>query len=311
MFAAVARRRTATAPARADLLAAGRDAGRPSVARTASRSTRAEEILLRAARDLGLLDLIDPARLGARSSGTSTATGWRPCWRVAAPRRTDAPRGLAPRRPGKRVGRRDACCRLFHRVDGGAGRARRSRSYDDDGPADRRGPTCCVIGTPFLHEYDGAHHRGKDQHRRSTCAGSAALARLVVRPPGLHARRPAQPSRRSSCTRSTRALGRPHDLGRLRRWRRLVDNSLYSERRPRPGHEPLAAARRASSIGQDPHELGADVLRLVTKPRTGRCAEQVPSEMPDAAPRLSTWTGGSSGSRTSTASRARSRASAG
>lgn len=84
-----------------------------------------------------------------------------------------------------------------------------------------------VKGTKRLHEYDGAGHRDGTQHRTDLrrergLAGSGYERRgftlddllnhaLVV----MHE--------------IDRELDRPHRLARLTRWRRLVENSLYSE----------------------------------------------------------------------------------
>lgn len=182
-----------------------------------------EEVLLRAARDLGSLDLrilvdsarkhgdVDPVRMAAL---------------------------LASRRPGVRALR--AAWLASHANLDSAGETLleafhaaidvpvtpQFRAYDDDGNllgvADLR-----VIGTHFLHEYDGAVHRAKRQHkidlrRERALHGSPFVRRgftlddllnhaLIV----MHE--------------IDGALGRPHRMVRFRRWQRLVDQSLYSE----------------------------------------------------------------------------------
>jgi hypothetical protein len=83
-----------------------------------------------------------------------------------------------------------------------------------------------VIGTRFVHEYDGAVHRDGQQHKSD-----------LRRERGLHAGGYV----RRGFTQDDllnhplvvmheidRALGRPHRLNRITRWRRLVENSLYS-----------------------------------------------------------------------------------
>ena len=181
-----------------------------------------EEILLRAARDLGVLDLVimidsalekghlDPARieelLKSRRPGVRNL---RAAYRLSTAKCESA---------GETV------LRVFHeaiqvpvepQVD----------LLDGDGHALGRADLL-VTGTCRVHEYDGAGHREGAQHRADLrrergWAGS--------------------PYRRSGFTLDDllnhpavvmheidRALGRPHRLQRLRRWRRLVSESLYS-----------------------------------------------------------------------------------
>ena len=83
------------------------------------------------------------------------------------------------------------------------------------------------MGTPFLHEYDGEHHRRKDQQkidlrRERGLATSSYVRKGFVLDDLLN--HPAVVMHEID-----NALGRPHDLGRLRRWKELVDNSLYSD----------------------------------------------------------------------------------
>lgn len=184
---------------------------------------RPEEILLRAARDLGTLDLvimIDSARRRGHIDDK----------RMAAI--------LASKRPGVRVLRAawnlssdraesggETVLRIFHEA----------MDVDVEPQAvlvDARGQVIgradlLVKGTRRLHEYDGAGHRDGVQHRNDLrrerrLAGSDYERRgftlddllnhaLVV----MHE--------------IDRDLGRPHRLARLSRWRRLVENSLYSE----------------------------------------------------------------------------------
>jgi hypothetical protein len=84
-----------------------------------------------------------------------------------------------------------------------------------------------VTGTTRAHEYDGEHHRDKRQHRidmrrERGWAGSPysrhayALDDLLNHPAVV-------------MHEIDRALDRRHLASRLRRWRRLVDDSLYSE----------------------------------------------------------------------------------
>lgn len=183
----------------------------------------AEEILLRCARDLGLLDLIvlvDSARRAGDIDGN----------------RMEAV--LASRRPGVRMLREawrrstglaesgpESLLQQFHRemevpcvpqVD----------LYDDAGNHLGRADLL-VSGTDRLHEYDGAHHRGSRQHRvdlrRERALFDAGYTRHGFTLDDLvnHSAVLMQEL--------DRALGRAADLRRLKRWKRLIDNSLYSE----------------------------------------------------------------------------------
>ncbi len=183
-----------------------------------------EEILLRAARDLGTLDLVimlDSARrLG----------------HVDEDRMKEI---LASKRPGVRVLRAawklsdkraesggETILRVFH-VAMGVEVTPQVDLYDDTGGHLGRADLL-INGTCDVQEFDGAHHRDRKQQRTDLrrdrgLTGTAYRRRgytlddllnhpLVV----MHE--------------LDRLLGRPHDPSRLERWRRLVDNSLYSER---------------------------------------------------------------------------------
>lgn len=184
---------------------------------------RPEEILLRAARDLGTLDvaiMLDSARrLGHIDEERMAAI-------------------LASRRPGTRVLRAawalsdkraesgpETVLRIFHKaIDVEV--EPQAVLFDEQGQVIGRADLL-VTGTKRLHEYDGAGHRDGTQHRTDLrrergLAGSDYDRRgftlddlvnhaLVV----MHE--------------IDRELGRPHKLVRLTRWRKLVENSLYSE----------------------------------------------------------------------------------
>lgn len=183
----------------------------------------AEEILLRMARDFGVLDLVivvdsalekgdlDPDRMEAllrsRRPGVRML---RAAYELATSKSESAP---------------ETVLRVFHaaidvpvepQVD----------LFDDRGTFIGRADLL-VTGTGRVHEYDGEHHRDKDQHRvdlrrERGWAGSPytrsgfALDDLLNHPAVV-------------MHEIDRALGRPHLARRLRRWRRIVDNSLYSE----------------------------------------------------------------------------------
>jgi hypothetical protein len=183
----------------------------------------AEEILLRAARDLSLLDVLilleSALRLGHIDQDRMTAL-------------------LASRRPGVRM-LREAWRRATGKSDSGGETVLQAfhfvmevpfrpqaELYDDSGRLIARADIH-VLGTNYLHEYDGAHHRRKDQQavdlRRARGLAASSYVRkgfvlddLINHPVVL-------------MHEIDDVLGRPHDLGRLRRWRRLVDNSMYSD----------------------------------------------------------------------------------
>ncbi len=84
-----------------------------------------------------------------------------------------------------------------------------------------------VVGTDLIHEYDGAHHREKGQQRTDLRRGRG-LAQTSYDRRGFtlddllnHAA--------VLMHELDRDLGRRHDLRRLRRWRVLVEQSMYSD----------------------------------------------------------------------------------
>mgnify|MGYP000935041667 CR=1 FL=1 len=182
----------------------------------------AEEILLRAARDLGTLDMVilidsalrlkhlDPARMEQLlKSGRPGVRVLREAWNRAT---------------GKADSAGESVLQQFHVVLEIAFEPQ-ADIWDDDGRliacADLR-----VTGTDFLHEYDGEHHRDKNQHRTDLrrdrgIAGEPYVRRGFVLDDLLnHAG--------IVMHELDRALDRPHRVRRLRAWRRLVDNSMYS-----------------------------------------------------------------------------------
>lgn len=184
---------------------------------------RPEEILLRAARDLGTLDLVimvDSARRRGHIDGR----------RMAAI--------LASRRPGVRVLR--AAWNLSNELaESGGETVLRMFHVAIDVPVEPQAvlvdghgrmigrADLLVTGTKRLHEYDGAHHREAVQHRndlrRDRGLGGSDYERrgftlddLINHPlVTMHE--------------IDRELQRPHKLARLTTWRKLVANSLYSE----------------------------------------------------------------------------------
>ncbi len=185
----------------------------------------AEEILLRAARDLGVLDmviLVDSARhLGHVDEQAMDEL-------------------LKSRRPGVRV-LREAWTLSTARAESAGESVLRMFDQCMDVEVEPQAPLydeagnhvgnadLAVIGTRILHEYDGAHHREGVQQRidlrRTRGLSQTAYDRrgytlddLLNHPAVL-------------MHEIDRDLKRPHRVERLRRWRRLVDNSLYG----RPG----------------------------------------------------------------------------
>jgi hypothetical protein len=181
-----------------------------------------EEILLRASRDLGVLDvaiMMDSAlRLGdldedamerLLSSRRPGVAVLRAAWAMAAKKAES---------PGETILRL-----LHHAIDVPV--EPQARLLGDRGSLVGVGDLL-VIGTTFVHEYDGEVHRSKVQHRTDlrrdrAFAGSAFVRRgytlddLLNHPVAV-------------IQEFDRALGRPHDLRHIQRWRRMVDNSLYS-----------------------------------------------------------------------------------
>lgn len=181
-----------------------------------------EEILLRCARDLGHLDLVvmlDSAiRLGDVVSDHMEAV-------------------LASRRPGVRA-LRAAWAAADGRSESGGETVLRIFHDVMDVPVepqvdvhDERGRFVAradlkVIGTRDLHEYDGAGHRDKRQHRsdlrRERRLSNTPYVRRgftlddLINHPGVLMHE------------LDRVFGRAHQQGRLRGWRRMIDHSLYS-----------------------------------------------------------------------------------
>lgn len=183
----------------------------------------AEEILLRMARDLGLLDLVividsalrkgdlDPARMDAvLGSGRPGVRMLRAAYR----------RAISKSESGG-----ESVLRLFHEAIDVPVEAQ-VELFDDQGTAIGR-VDLLVTGTGRAHEYDGEHHRDKNQHRvdmrRERAWAGSPYVRCGYALDDLlnHAG--------VVMHEIDRALGRPHVPRRLARWRRLVDNSLYSE----------------------------------------------------------------------------------
>lgn len=181
------------------------------------------EILLRAARDLGHLDLRvlvegamragdldDDQMRELLESGRPGVRNLRAAY-VAASRRTESPG--------------ETLLLVFHEVLGIPVEVQRDLT-DEAGTFVARADLY-LPGTPYLHEYDGEVHRSRRQHagdlRRDRRLGDAGYVRkgftlddllnhaLVV----MHE--------------IDRALGRPHRRAQHHRWQRMVEHSLYSD----------------------------------------------------------------------------------
>ncbi len=184
---------------------------------------RPEEILLRAARDLSLLDLlvlmesglakghIDHDRmvalLDSRRPGVRML---REAWRRAT---------------GKSESPGETLLQQFHRVMKIPFEPQAEVSNDSGGLIGR--VDLRIPGTPYVHEYDGPHHRSAGQHRIDLRRERALVAAGRVRKGFVLDDLLNHPV--ALVKEVDRALGRPSSLSRLRGWRRLVDNSLYAE----------------------------------------------------------------------------------
>lgn len=182
-----------------------------------------EEILLRAARDLGLLDMVmlvdsarqagdvDPERMEAiLASGRPGVRMLREAWRRSTGKAESAPETLLQQ---------------FHLVME-VPFTPQVELFTEAGQFIAR-VDLLVDGTTDVHEYDGEHHRGARQHRtdlrreRDLQRGGYnrrgfVLDDLLNHPVAM-------------MQELDRLLGRSPDPRRIARWRALVENSLYSE----------------------------------------------------------------------------------
>lgn len=181
------------------------------------------EILLRAARDLGELDLAIMLESALRLDDVDLVA---------------LEEVLASRRPGTRILRRvwerrnpkaesagETVLYKFHQVMEVEVEPQVD-IFDDDGRFVCRADLQ-VCGTTSLHEYDGEIHRDKEVHRRDL-RRERALSRTAYVRRGYtlddFLNHPA-----ASMHEIDRLLDRPHRPQRLRAWRRLIGDSLYAE----------------------------------------------------------------------------------
>ncbi|MBO0844536.1 MAG: hypothetical protein J2P22_03870 [Nocardioides sp.] len=181
-----------------------------------------EEILLRCARDLGHLDLVVMLDSALAFGDVD---------------RAKLERLLQSRRPGVRALRKayeaadsraesggETVLRLFHHALEIDVEPQVDLCTEDGvfiGRAD-----LLVVGTTDVHEYDGEVHREKSQHRADLrrerrFADTPYVRRGYTLDDLLN--HPAVAMHEIDA-----ALGRPHRAERLRRWRRVIDGSLYS-----------------------------------------------------------------------------------
>ena len=210
-------------PRRHGLICSRLTCSREPTARSGLPVEEAEEILLRLARDLGLLDMVIVIDSALRMGDVD-------------PVRME--RLLRTRRPGVKMLRTayrmanplsesggETVLRVFHEAIDVPVQAQVDL-FDDHGNLIGR-VDLLVTGTTEAHEYDGEHHRDKDQHRvdmrrERGWAGSPytrsgfALDDLLNHPAVV-------------MHEIDRALDRRHRVRRLRRWHTIVENSLYSE----------------------------------------------------------------------------------
>lgn len=181
-----------------------------------------DEVLLRAARDLGLLDLVVMID-SARRLGDVTDASLHAICRSSRPGVTRLRRACSYSDP-RSESPWETVLRLFH-VLAGIPVEPQVDLFDADGSFVARADLL-VRGTAFVHEYDGSVH---DQARRRTLdlrrdrrMADAGLVRRGFTAPDLLV----QPG--VTLHELDRALGRPHRPKRLREWLNWLESSCYS-----------------------------------------------------------------------------------
>jgi very-short-patch-repair endonuclease len=183
----------------------------------------AEETLLRAARDLSLLDLVPMVESALRGRDVTRES----IESVAAERRPGVRllREAAARANPRSESPMETCLRLFHELAGIE--VTPQFVIRDDAGREVARADLRVNGTPFLHEYDGDVHasrsaRARDLRRDRWLIEAGFVRRgFVAEDLFLHPMAVLQEL--------DRAVGRPHRPRRLSIWRRLVAESAYSE----------------------------------------------------------------------------------
>jgi hypothetical protein len=182
-----------------------------------------EEVLLRAARDLALLDLVVMIEAALRSGDVTRKS-------LAAFCTTSRPgvrrlRGAAGLADGRAESRWEVLLRLFHEL-AGIPVEPQVDLVDQEGRFVAR-VDLLVRGTNFAHEYDGAVHdepprRTTDRRRDRRLVEIGVVRRAYTAPDLVH-----QP--RVTLQELDRAIGRPHRPTRLRRWTTWLEHSCFSE----------------------------------------------------------------------------------
>ena len=209
------------APQRTGLVVSRHPVRPPTEVVDGIRVTLPAETLLAAARDLGVLDLVILGDCALRS-GCEMAE----LVETAGQRRRGAPRlrKVIPLLDARSESPWESVMRVLHRAADIPVEAQREL-YDPAGRLVARADLW-IVGTPRLHEYDGAVHRDPATHRKDL-ARDRKLLELGIQRFGYTAvdllRNPGP-----IIAGADRALGRASDPRRLRRWRQLVDNSLFS-----------------------------------------------------------------------------------
>jgi hypothetical protein len=182
------------------------------------------EILLRASRDLGLLDVVVLLDSAIRLYGLALLDEVDAILRTRRPgvRRLRAARALTDHRSESAW---ETLLRLFH-VAIEAEVEPQLSVFDEGGRFVARGDLW-LVGTPFLHEYDGAVHRSGPQQavdlRRARELTHTAYVRRGYTADDL-LNHPAAVMRDVDT-----ALDRESAPSRLARWRRWVSESTYSQ----------------------------------------------------------------------------------
>ena len=143
-----------------------------------------------------------------------------------------------------------------------------------------------VTGTPFVHEYDGAHHRAQVDSSRVDLRRDRGPGADGVRPPRLH------PRTTCSATPSGDARDRPRARAAAPARAGSRGGGGWSRTPCTPRSvasgfdEPLEAAHRASSIGHEPHEIWRRIVAVGDQTATSRASRDSASESPTAGRRL-------------------------
>lgn len=194
------------------------------------RLTTPAESLLAAARDLGLLDLVQLGDSALRRRDCTVED----LWLAAAARRAGAVRlrQLIPLLDDRSESPWESAMRLLHQAADIPVEPQK-KIHDASGRFVAR-VDLWIIGTRRVHEYDGDVHREKEAHRsdlrrdrRLVDVGADRLGYTSVEV--LH-------EGGSIIAGADRALGRTWDPIRLRRWNALIEDSLW-------GRTGLARAR--------------------------------------------------------------------